>query len=291
MTTNNLKPVDLTKILELLQPPQQSCALVFDSPHSGQSYPDDFNYACPLEELQKSEDRYVDELFAAAIDHGAPMLKAHFARSYIDVNRQAHDIDPEHIAGTLNFRAKPGMRSKFGTGLIRQVCRPRAPLPVYAEKLSAKEVHHRIASYYTPYHQALEELIEQTHQKFDHVLHINCHSMPSSVQKNLPPHFGPVDINLGDRDGTSANAALTEKLKEVFEDLGYRTHINRPFKGVALVQNYADPQLGKHSIQIEINRALYMNEESLEKTAKFDKLQQDLTQFIANISKIDLSQF
>lgn len=266
--------------------PASPLPLIFDSPHSGTRYPDDFNYVCAFTDLQRAEDKFVDELFACAPDYGAALLIANFPRSYIDVNRSIDDIDPVILAeswphGPIN----PSSRSDAGIGLIRRLVRPGMPL--YDQPLSVDDIAQRIENYYKPYHAALEKLMNEAHYNFGQVWHINCHSMPSASARPKQPvgmsgrGGRATDFVLGDRDGTSCDLEFTHALRDFLRGLGYTVTINDPFKGVELVDRYSAPARGLHSLQIEINKALYMNEDTSEKTTDFENLCLDIESLIA----------
>lgn len=281
-----------------IQKPDAALPLVFDSPHSGRTYPDDFNFACDFKTLQAAEDNYVDELFENAPSFGAAMLQAHFPRSYIDVNRRSDDIDLELINEKWGgpFPASPSSRSHAGIGLIRRLVKPGTP--VYGRYLTSEEIVARIEKYYRPYHNALEKLLKDAHYDFGQVWHINCHSMPESsaypkrgmgLIGNKPK---PVDFVLGDQDATSCTPAFTREIAKFIKGLGYSVSINDPFKGVELIGQYSDPAAGYHSLQIEINKALYVDEETGEKKDTFDHLKTDiekLTAFIAGYVESNLT--
>lgn len=248
----------------------QSVPLVFDSPHSGADYPADFQYACDFNQLQRAEDKYVDELFDGAIHCGASFLCANFPRSYIDVNRAETDIDTELLSESWPEDIEPTSRSHAGIGLIRRLVRPG--LPVYGRPLTNAEVQARIETYYRPYHTALEKLLADTHYRFGMVYHINCHSMPAPA---LAQNFGflhafaPPDFVLGDRDGTTCDPAFTRAVRDYLKSQGYRVAINDPYKGVELVSRYSNPATNRHSLQIEVGRWLYMDEETCRKSRGF----------------------
>ena len=258
--------------------------LVFDSPHSGTDYPADFDHAAPLAVLRMAEDTHVDALFGAAPRHGGALLAALFPRSYIDVNRHLADIDPELLAGPWPGEIAPGEKTKLGIGLIRRLAQPG--VPVYARRLAVAEVERRIARFYRPYHAAIENLIRDRHRRFGVVWHLDCHSMASRGSAITPD--GPVersDIVLGDRDGTTCAAEFTSFAACVLSDLGYAVKLNDPYKGMELVRRYADPGAGRHSLQIEINRKLYMDEKTREPNARFERMQRDLTHLVAKLAK------
>lgn len=285
--TSKVKVSKISGVYELQQP-EQSLPVIFDSPHSGTIYPKDFNYACDFKDLQRAEDAYVNELFSAAPDHGASFLHAFFPRSYLDVNRAADDIDEELLSEPWPETAEPinpTNRSHAGIGLIRRLVKPG--VPVYGEKLSPADIQNRIEKYYTPYHEALENLIKTAHYNFGQSYHINCHSMPSAVSKNSFTRINPFqspDFVLGDRNGTSCDLTFTHALRDFLKSKGYKVAINDPYKGVELVERYSAPATGRHSIQIEICRSLYMNEITCQKSKNFNKLQSDITDLISFIS-------
>jgi len=270
----------MTEIFSILKP-NNPLPVVFDSPHSGTHYPEDFRHACEMIDLAQAEDKYVDELIDFAPDFGIALLKANFPRSYIDVNRAVDDIDLNLIENEWPYgEIVPSLRSDAGIGLIRRLVRPG--LPLYNRYLAPSEIVHRIEHYYKPYHDALETLLDDAHYNFGQVWHINCHSMPSSsaVPKQPISLMGgkvrPSDFVLGDRDGSSCDIDFTHALRAFIEKLGYTVTLNDPFKGVELVDRYSQPTRGRHSLQIEINKALYMNEENHEKTENFEPLKTDL---------------
>lgn len=275
----------MTDIFSILKP-ASPLPLIFDSPHSGTHYPADFAYVCDFHELAKAEDKYVDALFSAAPDHGAAFLAAHFPRSYIDVNRAADDIDPGLIAEPWpHDPVNPSARSDAGIGLIRRLIKPG--VPVYNRTLSADDVLRRIEKYYKPYHAALQALIDEAHYNFGQVWHINCHSMPASAARPkqaiglLGHQVKASDFVLGDRDGTSCDPDFTRALRDFLRRRGYTVTVNDPFKGVELIDRYSAPARGRHSIQIEVNKSLYMNEDTLEKTTNFANLKNDIEKLMA----------
>lgn len=244
-------PDTIEGVYRILRPATPS-PLVFDSPHSGRTYPADFNAAVPVEALRAAEDSQVDALFACAPALGGALLCADFPRTYIDVNREAGDIDPELVTGILPFNAAPTTRSAAGIGLVRRLVRPG--LPLYARKLDIAEVEHRLDRYYLPYHRALGSLIEAAHYRFGVVWHVNCHSMPAV------PGRGQADFVLGDRDGTSCAPDFLHGVRNSLLAMGYKVAVNHPYKGVEIVRRHGRPQFGYNSLQLEISRALYWNE-------------------------------
>jgi N-formylglutamate amidohydrolase len=257
--------------------------LVIDSPHSGRSYPADFGYACPQAALERAEDNDVDILFESAPEHGASLLCALFPRTYIDVNRAETDIDADLLAEPWPASLMPSSRSHAGIGLIRRLVQPG--LPVYDRRLPVLEIRRRLDRYYHPYHKALKHLMDDAHYRFGKVWHINCHSMPSSTALTTGPrnlhHLQP-DFVLGDRDGTSCAPDFTHGLRDILKSQGYRVAINNPYKGVEIVRRYSRPAAGRHSIQIEINKALYWNEEQNQRGRNFSNLKTDIDKFLSS---------
>ncbi len=261
--------------------------LVFDSPHSGAAYPRDFGYAAPFDILRRAEDAFVDELFAAAPDHGAGFLAALFPRSYIDPNRHEADLDATLLDADWPYPLAPSEKSARGLGLIRRILRP--DLPVYRRLLSVAEVRARIDNYYRPYHAELEAMLDAAHGRWGQVWHVNCHSMRSLGRRPGDPPFGGkgvarTDVVLGDLDGEACDPDFRDAVHGALRDMGYRVALNKPFRGAELVTRYSDPGAGRHSLQIEINRRLYMDERAVEKSAGFDSFKADVERLIADIA-------
>lgn len=265
--------------------------LIFDSPHSGTHYPDNFDFFCDFKILESAEDKFIEDLFMNCTEYGATFLHAHFPRSYIDVNRRFDDIDPALLGETRwngNFPIAPSARSHAGIGLIRRLVRPG--IPVYNRALSPEEILHRIEYYYRPYHETLENLITEAHYNFGEVWHINCHSMPAaSAHPRTPTGLSGAsskasDFVLGDRDGTSCSHDFTRRLREFLKSLGYTVTVNDPYKGVELVERYSNPAAGRHSLQIEVNKSLYMDEEKNTKNRNYKRLKSDIKQMNSFIS-------
>jgi len=250
--------------------------LVLDSPHSGQRFPQDFDAVVSEQELREAEDCYVDELWGAAPALGAPLLAAHFPRTYIDPNRHAGDVDPELIEGHWPGELVPSGKAKIGKSLIWRTLEDGRP--IYGRRLRPEEVRRRIERYHAPYHAALRGLLNAAHARFGAVWHINCHSMRAVAGRQSDDGEGRprADIVLGDRDGTTCEPAFTEFVRETLAAMGYGVKVNDPYKGVELVRAYSDPRARRHSLQIELNKRLYMDEATLEKSAGFDGLRRNL---------------
>jgi N-formylglutamate amidohydrolase len=255
--------------------------LVFDSPHSGSHYPDDFRFACALNLLRTAEDSYVDELYSAAPELGATLIGAVFPRSYLDPNRAADDLDTALVDEAWPSALSPSHKTRAGLGVVRRVARPG--ITIYDRKLTVAEIRSRVERYHTPYHNVLEETCRRTHQKFGVVWHVNCHSMPSQRSGKKGGHCA--DFVLGDRDGTTCAPEFTDFVARALRRRGYTVRINEVYKGVEIVKRQGRPAAGRHSLQIEVDRALYMDQKTLEKTAGFVRLQADITELIRDLAE------
>lgn len=258
--------------------------LVLDSPHSGTDYPVDYRHAAPLATLRRSEDTHVDALFIDAPRHGATRLDALFPRSYIDVNRALDDLDPALLEGSWPTPLAPGAKTALGIGLVSRLC--GAMVPIYDRKLDVDEVRIRIERCWRPYHAELDRLIEATHARFGTVFHVNCHSMPPVGADGMAVDPGQqrADFVLGDRDGTTCDEDFIAVVEEHLQGLGYDVRRNDPFKGVELVRRHGRPTAGRHSLQIEVNRRLYLNEDTREPTAGFDRLRAHLDGLLGRLA-------
>jgi N-formylglutamate deformylase len=258
--------------------------LVCDSPHSGTLYPEDFQHAVPYSLLRAGEDTHIDELWSAAPDVGATLLKANFPRTYIDPNRTLNDIDQLLIDDIWPDPLEPSEKSRLGFGLIwRQL---NATTPIYDRQLSIAEVKHRINQYYLPYHEALNRAIENKVDRFGGVWHLNLHSMPNNAYERLqikyPPH--PLaDFVLGDRDGTTCEPEFIEFIEQNLRSMGYSVSRNDPYKGMQLIANIGKPKENRHSLQVELRRPVYMDEITRIPNKNFHVVKNDLSQLLKNI--------
>ena len=259
--------------------------VVFDSPHSGTDYPEDFDTIVPRLTLRRAEDTHVEALYGAAPDHGATLISANFPRSYIDANRSLLDIDAALLDATWPGPINVSRKTEKGIGLVWRMLDTGEA--IYTRKLTVAEVQKRIARCYAPYHKAVRDAINGAHKHYGAVWHVNCHSMPamSSVISEEGPGVARADFVLGDRDGSTCAPAFTHFVAATLRAMGYAVRINDPYKGVELVRAYSDPAEHKHSLQIEVNRKLYMDEDSRERNSGFLKLQADLTRLISAISQ------
>jgi N-formylglutamate amidohydrolase len=277
---------EIPGVLWRRDPATAEVPLVFDSPHSGTHYPADFRFTCPLETLRRAEDAFVDELYAAAPGCGATLIGALFPRSYLDPTRGVDDIDEALIDGRWPTPLKPSQNTRAGLGLVRRVARPSTP--IYEGKLAVDEVLTRIERCHTPYHRVLDEACTRLHAKFGAVWHVNCHSMPS---KRSARDIGrPADFVLGDRDGTTCAGEFTDFVAGVLRRRGYDVRINEIYKGVEIVKRQGRPAARRHSLQIEVDRALYMDQKTLQKNSNFPQLQADITHLIEMLGRFAAGQ-
>lgn len=271
--------LEIPGVLWRRDPQAAEAPLVFDSPHSGSSYPEDFQFCCPFDVLRMAEDTYVDELYSAAPALGATLIGAVFPRSYLDPNRAVDDLDSALIDGTWPSPLAPSHKTRSGLGLVRRVARPG--IPIYDRKLGLDEIRARLERCHIPYHRVLDEACQRAHRKFGVVWHVNCHSMPSQRSgKNGTKGGHCADFVLGDRDGTTCEPEFTDFVAQVLRRRGYTVRINEVYKGVEIVKRQGRPAMHRHSLQIEVDRALYMDQKTLEKSPAFDGLQADITELI-----------
>ncbi|MGN1056989.1 MAG: N-formylglutamate amidohydrolase [Comamonas sp.] len=263
----------------LVHPPQgQVLPLVCDSPHSGTAYPADFGVAVPLALLRRGEDSLVQQLWESFPQHGATLLEATFPRTYIDPNREEGDINPAMLDGEWPEPLTPSVKTQQGLGLIwEKINQSGQSTPIYARKLSVAEVQQRIERYWRPYHAELAKAIRWSVERFGCVWHMNLHSMPSDVYARLgQPDKHLADFVLGDRDGTTCDPAFIRLVGDTLQAQGYSVAYNDPYKGVALIGRIGQPEYHRHSMQIEINRRIYLNEDTREPSANFEQVQRDL---------------
>lgn len=262
-------------------PARQSAPVVFNAPHAGDVYPASFLAASRLAglSLRRSEDAYVDALFAAAPALGAPLLRARFPRAYLDVNREPYELDPRMFDGRLpGYANTRSMRVAGGLGTIPRLVADGHE--IYARKLAVAEGLARVDALYKPYHRTLRRLIERTHGRFGLAILIDCHSMPSSSLAR--EEMGLADIVLGDRYGTSCAPVLTDAVEEALRRRGYVVARNKPYAGGFITEHYGEPAARRHALQIEVNRALYMDERTLVRRPGFPAVAADLTGALAD---------
>ena len=253
--------------------------LVLDSPHSGTSYPADFDHLPSRAIVRRAEDTHVETLFGYAPDAGATLVEALFPRAYIDPNRHLSDMDPAVLEESWPGPVALSRKTELGIGLVWRLA--QGGMPMYARPLSVADVERRIALYYEPYHAAVAAALEERHRRFGAVWHLNCHSMPAvgDVMSDDPGRER-AEFVLGDRDGTTCEPEFTAFVATTLSAMGYEVAINDPYKGVELVRKHGRPAERRHSLQIEINRRLYMDEASLARSTGFGALQADLVRLI-----------
>jgi N-formylglutamate deformylase len=267
------------------EPQRAAVPAVLDSPHSGLLAPPDFAPVLSLQKLFGTADAYVDELFGAAPGHGAVLIAATFPRCYIDANRSLEQLDPVMIDGDWPGSTVSDAKIRRGVGLIW------ARLPsgdaLYDAPLPRADVERRIERCWRPYHDALARAIDQAHARFGAVWHLNCHSMRShgTPRDEAGAREARPDMVLGDRDGTTCDAAFLDLVQSSLAGFGYEVRVNHPYKGQELVRRYADPEKNRHSLQIEINRALYMDERTGERSANFPRLRAQLSELVEAICR------
>ncbi len=268
------------------RPRRRTLPLVFASPHSGRSYPASFIAAARLDPvaLRRSEDAFVEELFAAAPDLGAPLLAATFPRVFCDVNREPWELDPGMFDGPLpHWVNSSSPRVGAGLGTIARVVSNGEP--VYRRKLSFAEAEDRIRRFWQPYHAALAALIAETRAEFGFCLLVDCHSMPAHpAQAGNPP-----DFVLGDAHGTACSPRVTRAVEESLGGMGYRVRRNDPYAGGYVTRHYGRPRDAVHALQIEVARPLYMDEQRLERLPGMVPLQRDLSRLMGHLAAMDWS--
>lgn len=271
---------------ETIRPRRMVAPLVFNSPHSGRVYPERFLAMTRLDHLsiRQSEDAWVDDLFARAPHLGAPLLRAHFPRAYLDVNREPWELDPTMFVEPLSDRfntTSPRVAAGLGT-LARVVAENK---PIYKDRLTLEDARMRIEGIYHPYHAALQTLLSEAIAAFGVALLIDCHSMPRITRSN---DKAAPDIVLGDRYGTTCAPVLIDLAETVFTSAGLRVARNRPYAGGFATRTYGRPQHGVHALQIEISRHLYMNEVTLIKNNGFDAIRALIERLIFALIGLDL---
>jgi N-formylglutamate deformylase len=275
-------------VLILHGPARPVQPLVLDSPHSGFRFPSNFDAIVSEFDLRDGEDCFVDDLYSPAAERGIPLLAAQFPRTFLDPNRHAGDIDLALMEGEhWPHEHVPSGKARIGKALIWRTLDDGRP--IYGRRLGVDEVLQRIARYHRPYHEALRSLLDAAHAAFGVVVHLNCHSMNAVsgvMGEGADGRAGQprADFVLGDRDGTSCAPALTAFVRDTLAAKGYEVKVNDPYKGVELVRAYADPAVGRHSLQIEVNKRLYMDQATRSRHAGFARVQADLMDMLDALS-------
>ncbi|WP_245416833.1 N-formylglutamate amidohydrolase [Undibacter mobilis] len=266
---------DFDPPFEIVESAALAGPLLFNSPHSGAIYPEAFLRLSQLDvaTLRRSEDSFVDELFAGVVAQGYPMMRAHFPRCFVDVNREPYELDPRMFEGRLpSFANTRSMRVAGGLGTVARVVGDAQE--IYGRRIPVDAALARIESLYKPYHRALRRLFSKLHRDFGYAILIDCHSMPSTAgQRDERPR---PEFVIGDRYGTSCTGAVTEVIEQTLRELGYTVSRNKPYAGGFITEHYGNPAAGLHAVQLEINRALYMDEQRHKRTAGFERLCEDI---------------
>jgi N-formylglutamate amidohydrolase len=274
--------------LDIRAPVEQQLAIVLASPHSGADYPPDLIAASRLDAhaLRRSEDSFVDEIFAAGPDLGAPLLRARFARAYLDPNREPFELDPAMFEDPLpDFVNSRSPRVQVGLGTIARIV--ASGENIYAGKLRFADSLVRVDRLYKPYHRALRQLLEATRQRFGYYLLVDCHSMPSLNGVAERHGRSRVDFVLGDCHGTACHPIIAETAQRAIEGKGYTVARNAPYAGGFTTCHYGRPREGAHSLQIEINRGLYMDERTMRRKPFLQQLAVDMRDLVAALGRID----
>jgi N-formylglutamate deformylase len=266
---------ELDPPFEILEPDDWRGPVVFNSPHSGSVYPPGFLAASRLDvaTLRRSEDSFVDALILGVVQRGHPVMRAHFPRCFVDVNREPYELDPRMFDGRLpSYANTRSMRVAGGLGTVARVVGDAQE--IYGQRMPVDEAIRRIETLYKPYHRALRRLFTRVHRHFGAAMLIDCHSMPSATgAKDERPR---ADVVLGDRYGTSCVGIVSETIEATLRAQGYVVSRNKPYAGGFITEHYGNPAAGLHAIQLELNRALYMDERRYERSGSFARVAADL---------------
>lgn len=274
---------------EAVEPAECRGPVLFNSPHSGRVYPRGFLMTSRLDlpTLRRSEDSFVDDLIAGVVARGHPIMRAHFPRCYVDVNREPYELDPRMFDGRLpSFANTRSMRVAGGLGTVARVVGDSQE--IYDQRIAVSEALRRIDVLYKPYHRALRRLFMRLHRDFGAATLVDCHSMPSTTgTRDERPR---ADLVIGDRYGTSCVPVVTETIEQTMRGFGYAVSRNKPYAGGFITEHYGNPTTGLHAIQIEINRALYMDERRYERSESFAHLAAEFEILSDRLSEIPLEE-
>jgi len=273
----------------LTRPERRTTSVVFASPHSGRAYTWSFLRRTALNEqaIRSSEDAFVDELFDAAPRHGAPFLTATAPRAFVDLNRSIEELDPALIEGVRKLGHNPRIASGLGV-IPRVVANGKA---IYSGKLTMAEARRRIDAYWTPYHDALRAQLDQAHVMFGEAILVDCHSMPHEAMDSVArTGVRRPEVVLGDRFGAAASEEVVDRIEQAFSSAGLVVTRNTPFAGAYITQHYGRPGQCRHAIQVEIDRALYMNERLIRPNGNFAAFKRLLDGVIGQIAEIGRSE-
>jgi len=256
--------------------------VLFEIPRSGAEYPRDFRSIASLTDLQRSISMYVEECYGGVVDAGATWLYAHCPNAYIDLNRHELDIDPDQVEGTWPVPLQPSPKTKNGIGLIPTVC--AGTKPIYDGKLPVAEIQKRLEGYYWPYHNEVTRLLRAFRDKHGVAYHLSCHSMPAIATGNGPDAGQRrSDFDLGDRNGATCGPELVDTVAETLKGFGYNVTRNAHFVGAESVRKHGAPDKGIHSLQIEMNRSLYMDETARTRRPELTRVREHLAAVAARV--------
>ncbi len=271
-----------TSYFEIVEPDVQRIPFVFNSPHSGRNYTPAFLQQSRLDahSIRRSEDHYADELFAAGAALGAPFLKAHFPRAYVDVNREPYELDTRMFSGPIPpYVNRNSARVAGGLGTVPRIVAEN--MEIYSSKLPIDEAIWRVETIYKPYHSALRKLIASTHVRFGQAILIDCHTMPGNIRVSGTGQRP--DFIIGDRYGTSSASRIALTAVDILQEMGFSVARNKPYAGGFITEHYGRPARSLHALQIEVSRQLYIDEVTLEKKPGFDPLAQMIGTFLERL--------
>lgn len=273
---------------EIIEPASWRAPIIFNSPHSGAAYPPAFLEASRIDlaSLRRSEDSFMDEMIDGLTSEGFAVVRVHFPRSFVDVNREPYELDPRMFDGRLpSFANTRSMRVAGGLGTIPRVVGDGQE--IYRDRLSVEDALQRIESLYKPYHRALRRLIGNVHERFGAAVLVDCHSMPSTgISRDEPRR---PDVVIGDRYGTSCAPQLPQTIEDALAAMGYTVGRNKPYAGGFITEHYGNPASGLHAVQIELNRAIYMDERRRERSERFAQVAEDFTALAKAIAAMPLT--
>ena len=285
----NVHSNELDPPFEILEPTEWRGPVAFNSPHSGRIYPRAFLAAARLDLaiLRRSEDCFVDELLIGVVPRGHPLMLAHFPRCFVDVNREPYELDPRMFDGRLpSFANTRSMRVAGGLGTVARVVGDSQE--IYDQRIPVDDALRRIEGLYKPYHRALRRLMTRIHREFGTAVLVDCHSMPSAAGPKDERPRG--DIVIGDRYGTSCLSVVADTIEVTLRERGYSVSRNKPYAGGFITEHYGNPAAGLHSVQLEINRALYMDERRFERLTSFSTVARDLEMISDRVNEIALQE-
>jgi N-formylglutamate amidohydrolase len=278
---------ELDPPFEVLEPAVRRGPVLFNSPHSGATYPRAFLSTARLDlrALRRSEDSFMDELMAGVVAQGYPLMRAHFPRCYVDVNREPYELDPRMFEGRLpSFANTRSMRVAGGLGTVARVVGDAQE--IYDRRIPVDDALARIESLYKPYHRALRRLFTGIHREFGTAVLVDCHSMPSNAgirEERARPEFV-----IGDRYGTACIGIVADVVEQTLRGVGYTVSRNKPYAGGFITEHYGNPAAGLHAVQLEVNRALYMDERRYQRTANFARVAADMETLASRLGEIPL---